>query len=42
MIELIEAVIWFLLGHVSGGVIGYLLCALMVANEEKKNGIVSE
>lgn len=38
---MIEAIIWFLLGYVSGGVIGMLVMALRVANDrkEEKDGI---
>lgn len=33
---MIEAIIWFLLGYVSGGVAGMLIFALITANDQKK------
>ena len=31
-----EAIIWFLLGYVAGGVVGILAMALVAANKEKR------
>lgn len=37
---MIEAIIWFLLGYVSGGAVGMLVFALLAANrtEDKEDG----
>ena len=33
-----QAIIWFLLGYVSGGVVGLLVMAVVAANKEKEDG----
>lgn len=36
---MIEAIIWFLLGYVSGGVVGMLIFALITANGQKRESM---
>lgn len=33
-----QAIIWFLIGYVSGGVVGLLVMAVVAANKEKEDG----
>ena len=34
--RMMEAIIWFLLGYVAGGVVGILVMAVVAANKEKR------
>ena len=35
---MINGIIWFLIGYVSGGILGIMVMAMVAANKEKEDG----